>query len=256
MPDRSEPCLLLPEWEAPDRVFAAVTTRHGGVSQGPWTSFNQGLHVGDEPDHVATNRALLLERLPHSVTFQRLNQVHGNRVVEADGQDVIPDADAVFTRQPGIVCGVSTADCLPVMFASSRGDVVGIAHAGWRGLAAGVVENCFRAMQLDPAFCLVWLGPAIGPCHFEVGSEVREQFLQQAAPDLQHETEHSFVATANSGKYMADLYQLARIRLRALGVSRIRGGGYCSYCESERFFSFRRQAITGRMQSLIYLKPD
>ena len=256
MPDNSQLSLLIPDWDAPDKVFAAVTTRHGGVSQGAWASFNQGLHVGDMPDHVAANRARLLKLLPHTVTFQRLNQVHGDCVVEADGTNVITDADAVFTRRPGIVCCVSTADCLPVMFASLSGDVIGIAHAGWRGLAAGIIENCFNAMQLDPLQCLVWLGPAIGPCHFEVGSEVRDRFLQQASPDLQFETDHCFVATAQSGKYMADLYKLARIRLRALGISRISGGGFCSYCESARFYSYRRESVTGRMQSLIYLKPD
>lgn len=246
--------LLFPDWTVPDNVVAYVTTRLGGVSQGPYASFNLGSRVGDDPSHVLANRQRLQNSLGPDVQLQWLNQVHGNRVIEARRDATPRDADAAFTTEPGIACCVSTADCLPVFFASLHGDAVALAHAGWRGLAAGVLENCVEALPVKADQCIAWLGPAIGPCHFEVGAEVRECFMD-ASPALQsRQLERYFQPGAGEGKFKADLYGLARVRLHNLGIRSIGGWPGCTYCQEDRFYSFRRQTQTGRMLSLIYLK--
>ncbi len=239
---------ILPDWPAPPGVKAVSTTRLGGVSHPPFASFNLATHVGDDPDAVAVNRARLVEcrALPSEPGW--LEQVHATRVVElterSDGAP--PRADAAFTRAPGVVCAVMTADCLPVLFCDARGTRVAAAHAGWRGLAAGVLESTVAALG-GPGSLLAWLGPAIGPSAFEVGEEVREVFV-----DADGAAAAAFTAAGSPCKYFADIYRLARLRLQRAGVNRIFGGGACTYHDANRFFSFRRDGATGRMASLVW----
>ncbi len=244
----TEPKLIKPEWPAPANVAALFSTRLGGVSQAPYASLNLGLHVGDEPAHVAANRAALRQLLPGEPVW--LNQVHGTNVVDADGHPATPDADASVARRPGTVCAVMTADCLPVLLCDRAGSVVAAAHAGWRGLLNGVLEQTVDAMGANPEQLMAWLGPAIGPDAFEVGAEVREAFvaLDPAADDG--------FEPIPEGKYLADIYLLARQRLRRMGLTDIHGGEHCTVIERERFFSYRRDGRTGRMAALIWLRPQ
>jgi YfiH family protein len=237
---------ITPDWPAPSRVRALITTRAGGVSGGAFAGLNLGLRSGDAMDDVTRNRASLRRWLPANP--QWLRQVHGTTVVEAGDCGEDPEADAAFARRPGAVCAVLTADCLPVLLCDQEGMVVAAAHAGWRGLCAGVIEHTLRAMDRPPAALLVYLGPAIGPAAYEVGAEVRQAF---AAADP--ESEVAF-APGKPGKYYADLYALARRRLARSGVTRVYGGGYCTYAERERFYSYRRDGATGRMASLIWME--
>lgn len=236
---------LTPDWPAPANVRACVTTRAGGVSAPPFDSFNLGDHVGDEPAAVAKNRRRLTEALGCRPAW--LSQVHGIDVVQADPASVAT-ADASWSATPGVACTIMTADCLPALFCDRAGTRVGAAHAGWRGLAGGVLEATVDALGVAPAELLVWLGPSIGPQAFEVGPEVREAFLADHA-----EAERAFVPSANAGKYMADIYALARIRLAAKGVTAVYGGDFCTFSDTERFYSYRRSSRTGRLASLIWL---
>jgi hypothetical protein len=238
--------MILPDWPAPARVKGLMTTRAGGVSQAPWAGLNLGDHVGDDPEHVAANRARLRQHLPAEPGW--LKQVHSARVVEL-GREPNPEADAAFTRQPVQVCAVLTADCLPVLFCDRAGSVVAVAHAGWRGLAGGVLEATVAAMQVPPGEVLAWMGAAIGPQAFEVGDEVRQAFVAQHAA-----ASGAFVPQPTPGKWLADIYRLARIRLEHAGVQAIYGGGRCTYQEAETFYSYRRDGVTGRMASLIWLE--
>lgn len=237
---------IVPDWPAPRNVRALITTRRGGVSRGAHASMNLATHVGDDPDSVADNRRWLGQYLPSEPIW--LQQVHGTGVVRADEAGVGAVADGAYTRRPGVVCAVLTADCLPVLLCSDSGKAVGVAHAGWRGLAAGVVEATVEAMEEEPRRLVAYLGPAIGPGAFEVGDEVRQVFqaVSPAAPG-------AFVRNGD-GKWLADLYSLARQRLAACGVTGIFGGGWCTHGEPERFYSFRREGNTGRMASLIWLE--
>lgn len=247
--------LIAPDWPAPANVHAVVSTRAGGVSLPPWDSLNLGQHVGDDPGHVQQNRARLLAALQVIAPAQApqwLNQVHGITVVEAEADAArreahLPDADAVTTTQSQLPCVVMTADCLPVFFCDRRGTRVAVAHAGWRGLCDGVLEATLQQFP-DPADVLAWLGPAIGPDAFEVGPEVRTAFLAR-----QPEATACFRPSPNAGRYLADIYGLARLRLQAAGVTAIFGGGFCTVRDKERFFSYRRDGRTGRMAALIWL---
>jgi purine-nucleoside/S-methyl-5'-thioadenosine phosphorylase / adenosine deaminase len=240
---------LYPEWPAPPSVRAAITTRAGGVSDAPWDSLNLADHVGDDPACVAENRHRLRAQLALPAEPFWLHQVHGCDVADADeavtGTPCAADA-AVATR-PGSVCAVLTADCLPVLFCSRAGDWVAAAHAGWRGLAAGVLEHAVARAPLPAADLLAWLGPAIGPQAFEVGSEVRAAFLADDADAA------ACFAPSPAGRWLADLYALARRRLVRCGVGWVGGGGLCTFTDAARFFSFRRDGATGRMASLIWL---
>jgi hypothetical protein len=224
-----------------------MTTRVGGVSDAPWGSLNLGDHVNDDPGHVAANRARLRQQLPAEPGW--LKQVHSARVVEL-GRDANPEADASFTRQAAQVCVVLTADCLPVLFCDRAGSVVAAAHAGWRGLADGVLETTVAAMQVPPGEVLAWMGAAIGPQAFEVGDDVRQVFVAQHPEAAEAFLPHP---AAVEGKWMADIYQLARIRLDHIGVHAIYGGGRCTFSEADTYYSFRRDGVTGRMASLIWL---
>lgn len=240
-------CCLQPDWPAPSTVKALSTTRLGGVSVSPYASLNLGCHVGDDPVAVAENRRCLRALLPGEPCW--LSQVHGTEVIEADGQRREIEADASFTRVPGCVCAVQTADCLPVLFCDRGGSVVAAAHAGWRGLAAGVLENTILAMDVPPSDILAWLGPAIGPQFFEVGDDVREAFVATG-----EEASAAFVMRS-SGKWLADIFLLARQRLLGAGVSSVFGGGLCTFSDSTRFYSYRRDRVCGRMATLIWLDP-
>ncbi|TBW04554.1 peptidoglycan editing factor PgeF [Azotobacter chroococcum] len=235
---------LVPEWPAPARVRACVTTREGGISAAPFDGLNLGDHVGDEPGAVAENRRRLQAGLGCEPAW--LRQVHGVTVVPADPA-LISEADASWTDHSGIACAILTADCLPVLFCDRAGTRVAAAHAGWRGLAGGVLEATLDALAVAPEELLVWLGPAIGPAAFEVGPEVREAFLERHPRAAE-----AFVASRNPGRFMADLYQLARIRLAARGVEAVYGGGFCTYGDP-RFYSYRRAPHTGRFASLVWL---
>jgi YfiH family protein len=236
--------VILPDWPAPARVHGLMTVRTGGVSQSPWSSFNLGDHVGDDPTHVTANRAQLRRQLPAEPAW--LRQVHSACVVEA-GRAPTPEADASFSRETGEVCAVLTADCLPVLFCDRAGSVVAAAHAGWRGLADGVLEATVAAMQVAPREVLAWMGAAIGPQAFEVGDEVRAAFVARHP-----EAAAAFVPHA-PGKWLADIYALARIRLGQAGVKAVYGGGRCTFNEADVFYSYRRDGVTGRMASLIWL---
>jgi len=237
--------LLIPDWPAPARVRALQTQRGGGCSQAPWDSFNLGDHVGDNPACVATNRVALRARLPADPLW--LKQIHGITVVNAKECQESTDADAAFSRQPGIVCAVMTADCLPVLFCDRAGTVVAAAHAGWRGLVGGVLESTINEMAVPAGELLAWLGPAIGHSAFEVGDEVRAAFVADDPGAVVTFVPHT------PGKWLADIYELARRRLRRAGIEAIYGGDLCTVSEPERFFSYRRDGVTGRMATLIWL---
>ncbi|MES0873021.1 peptidoglycan editing factor PgeF [Sinimarinibacterium thermocellulolyticum] len=240
--------VLIPQWPAPARVRALQTQRSGGVSQGPFASLNLGEHVGDVPAHVAENRRRLQALLPDAP--QWLCQVHGTAVVRLPCAVAQPMADAAWTDRPGVVCAVQTADCLPVLLCSDDGAVVAAAHAGWRGLADGVLEAVLAALPCPAARVLAWLGPAIGADAFEVGPEVRERFLAADAGN------HACFRRGAGDRWYADLFALARGRLRACGVRAVHGGGLCTVGDPRRWFSHRRDGRCGRMASLIWIDRD
>ena len=243
----AEPQFILPDWPAPANVRAAVTTRIGGASRAPYDSLNLAAHVGDDPVTLQANRARLRAALHLPAEPLWLKQVHGARVVDAAQAGVEPEADGAFVAQSGVVCAVLTADCLPVLLCNRQGTKVAALHAGWRGLAGGVIEAGVRALNVPGKELLAWLGPAIGAEKFEIGAEVREVFMQ---PDPQAA---SAFRTTREGKYLADIYQLARLRLQKLDVTAVYGGGFCTVTDSTSFFSYRRDGATGRMAALIWI---
>lgn len=248
--------LIRPDWQVSARVHACVTTRRGGVSAAPFESLNLASHVGDDPRAVAANRDSLecAAALPSAPIW--LEQVHGTEVLDLSDRVRAADpslatcADASLSRTPGVVCAVLTADCLPVFLCERRGRAVAVVHAGWRGLLAGVIERTLTRLAEPPAHVAAWLGPAIGPQAFEVGEEVRAAFLAADAGD------RSAFVPAASGRWLADLYALARRRLEQAGVTAVSGGTACTYSDSRRFFSYRRDRRTGRMASLIWLDAE
>lgn len=243
----SDNMMLIPDWPAPATVRACSTTRLGGVSGAPYDSLNLGNHVGDDPLHVQDNRQRLAAAAGLPVMPHWLEQVHGTEVINLDKTSPASlTGDAAYTTRKDRVCAVMTADCLPVLFCSADGREVAAAHAGWRGLQAGVLEQTLRHFRARSADILAWMGPAIGPQQFEVGGEVREAFMQgDPAADC------AFIP--RNGKFLADIYQLARLRLQAAGVSQVFGGDDCTVSDAGRFFSYRRDGTTGRMATLIWL---
>ncbi len=239
---------IQPNWPAPVNVKALQTTRMGGVSLAPYASLNLGAHVNDDTAAVATNRQLLMPYLPSEPVW--VNQVHGIEVIDAAQSTCLQNADAAFTTQLNVVCVTMTADCLPVLLCDKAGTVVAAVHAGWRGLCDGAIEAAVHKMQVPKSEILVWLGPAIGPNAFEVGEEVRAQFIQ-------HDQQATQAFKPHRDKWLCNMYLIAQQRLKALGVTQIYGGGvnedFCTYTDEARFFSFRRDNITGRMASLIWL---
>lgn len=238
---------ILLDWPAPATVRAVSTTRHGGVSAAPYDSLNLGDHVGDDPAAVTENRARLARALELPTPPVWLRQVHGTQVIAAAAGGC--EADAAHTQQAGVVCAVLTADCLPLLLCNSAGTQVAAVHAGWRGLAAGVIEAALDSMG-EPKHLMAWLGPAIGPAAFEVGDEVRAAFLAQDA------SAQAAFRPSPTGRWLADIYQLARVRLAARGVNRIYGGHWCTYSDAERFYSHRRDQVSGRMATLIWLESS
>lgn len=237
---------IVPDWPAPARVRALVTTRAGGVSAAPYASMNLGLKTGDDPAAVAENRKRLRQFLPGPPRW--LAQVHGSTVVEADTLETIPEADASVACNPGTVCAILIADCLPVLLADHSGRCIAAAHAGWRGLAGGVIGNTIRRMPVPAADLMAWIGPGIGPAGFEVGDDVRNAFCSNA-PDRQ-----SAFKPLKPGKWLCDLPALARAALQAAGIRHIHGGNLCAWSDPERFYSYRRDRQTGRMAALIWLE--
>jgi YfiH family protein len=246
-PPLSQICCITPDWPAPVRVHAYTTTRAGGVSQPPFDTLNLGGHAGDDFQAVAENRRRLAPALGLPGKPRWLRQIHGDRVVELDGKAPVGGADAAISRRPGEVCVVTTADCLPVLLSNRAGTTVAAVHAGWRGLAAGIVKAAVAALDEPPNAILVWLGPAIGPSAYQVGDTVREAFLAADAGA-------GVAFTASAGAWLCDLYTLARRQLAACGVTAIYGGGFCTYSENARFFSYRRDGRCGRMASLIWIE--
>ncbi|MGC7559155.1 peptidoglycan editing factor PgeF [Pasteurella sp. PK-2025] len=243
--------VIKPNWQAPTNIRAFSTLRSGGVSQPPYASFNLGSHVGDDQNAVKNNRTLLMEQLhlPQAPLF--LNQTHSTKVLHLPHSEKTNiNADAVYTHQPNQVCLVMTADCLPVLFATQKGDEVAAAHAGWRGLCDGILEQTVAQFQAKPEQIIAWLGPAIGPEKFQVGEEVVAQFVAQQA-----EAQQAFYADPlASNKYLGNLYLLATQRLNRLGISQLYGGDYCTFSQPDKFFSYRREKQTGRMASLIWFE--
>ncbi len=238
---------IVPDWPAPACVHAATTTRQGGVSLGAFASMNPADHVGDDPEAVVANRDRLQQRLALPARPAWLQQVHGTTVVDAASASGAPQADAAYACRPGVVCAVLTADCLPLLLCDRAGECVAAVHAGWRGLAAGVIEQAVHALARPGDTLLAWLGPAISSAVYRVGDEVRDTFMvhdRQAAAAFR---------PATAGGWHADLYRLARQRLGVCGVTQVFGGGYCSYGDAGRFFSYRRDGSCGRMASLIWI---
>jgi YfiH family protein len=242
--------LIRPDWPAPSIVRAVSTTRVGGVSVRPYHSLNLGIHVGDDPGAVTENRRLLRAALPSEPAW--LQQVHGTQVLALDGRAFAapPEADAAWTSRPGVVCTVMTADCLPVLFCDQAGTAVAAAHAGWRGLASGVLEATVEAMGVPPERLIAWMGPGIGPTAFEVGDEVRTAFVADDPRDAS-----AFLPGAAPGKWFADIFRLARHRLARIGVTRVHGGDVCTVSDPGRFFSHRRDRVSGRQATLVWLDP-
>lgn len=240
---------IQPNWPAPSNVKALQTTRTGGVSKDAYASLNLGAHVNDDPIAVAANRQLLSAYLPSEPVW--VNQVHGVTVIDAATSSCLENADASFTTKPNVVCVTMTADCLPVLLCDKNGTVVAAVHAGWRGLCDGVIEAAVAKMQVPPTEILVWLGPAIGPNAFEVGEDVREQFISKDA-------NAALAFKPHGDKWLCNMYLIARQRLHAVGVTEIYGASvnenFCTYTDESRFFSFRRDNVTGRMASMIWLQ--
>ncbi|WP_024560052.1 purine nucleoside phosphorylase YfiH [Franconibacter pulveris 601] len=239
--------LIIPQWPLPEGVAACSTTRVGGVSLSPWDALNLGAHCGDDLTHVEENRRRVYEAANFPSKPVWLEQVHGKTVLKLTGEPYVSKrADASYSNTAGTVCAVMTADCLPVLFCNKSATEVAAAHAGWRGLCEGVLEETVACFQDEPQNIMAWLGPAIGPQAFEVGPEVREAFMEKDA-----QAERAFRPLAD--KYLADIYQLARQRLANVGVKHIYGGDRCTYTEKRDFFSYRRDRTTGRMASFIWL---
>lgn len=252
--------MISSDWPLPDNVKAFCTTRLGGVSESPWDTLNVALHVGDESAHVHNNRKILLAS-EEAVTSDQglhpkwLNQVHGTAVVEADGNNDVPNADACISRVAGFAAVVMTADCLPILLCDKAGSVVAAIHAGWRSLANGIVRKTIAAMGVAGTDLLAYLGPAISQQYFEVGGEVQQCFLKESinADHRQKMADCFMPSSVDNNKQFADLYGLARAELSVLNVTGVYGGDYCTYQQRELFFSYRRDGQTGRMASLIWL---
>lgn len=235
---------ITPKWPVPSNVHAIQTTRLGGVSVAPYDCFNVGAHVKDNPLHVARNRQRLNAFVPTEPVW--LNQVHGVHVIDAASSGCMEEADASFATKRNVVCVTMTADCLPILLCDKTGTVVAAVHAGWRSLCDGVIEEAIKAMPTSAENLMAWLGPAIGPDAFEVGAEVRQQFVEKDS-----QAEDAFKAA--SDKWLGNLYQIAKLRLNAFGVMDVYGEVLCTYSNPDQFFSYRRDKNTGRMATMIWL---
>jgi YfiH family protein len=237
-----------PDWPAPANIKSITTTRHGGVSISPYDQLNLGLHVGDHKHHVEQNRQQIVQlaQLPEHPRW--LNQVHGTQVTQSKQWSAGTKADAISSQEKNHVCAIMTADCLPILLCNQQGDTVAAIHAGWRGLAAGIIEKTLHSFACDHSAIIAWLGPAIGPNAFEVGSEVVELFVKQDPQAF-----NAFKQT-DSQHFLANIYLLAQQRLNLCGVTKIYGGECCTVSNPNRFFSYRRDGVTGRMASMIWIE--
>ena len=249
---------FIPNWPVPDSVGSAISLRYGGVSEGPYSSNNMAFHVGDSPASVQANRASLVALLNLTRPPVWLDQVHGVDVTYAPNVKGTPEADGSYSDKAGVVCAVMTADCLPVLLCNKQGSQVAVVHAGWRGLAAGVVRNAVAKFPSHDGPLMAFLGPAIGPCAFEVGAEVQQEFLDNAQSQAHRQViSGAFTPSHNVGRkdhYLADIYALARGELNSCGVFDIYGGDDCTFSNPEQFYSYRREPVIGRHASLIWLK--
>lgn len=245
--------IIIPDWPAPKYIRSVQSIRSGGYSQAPFDSFNLAEHVGDDSDDVQKNRQNLLKILPSEPIW--LNQVHSNKIIRAENSTNLT-ADGSYSAQTNVVSVVMTADCLPLLMCNRQGTVVAAVHAGWRGLVNGIIEQAVKkiliAGQCRPEDLYIWLGPAIGAQHFEVGAEVRAEFLEKSPVKM--DTMQCFMPSVEKYKWLADIYQLARQRLSSVGVENVFGGAYCTYNDKEQFYSYRRNGKTGRMASLIWIE--
>jgi len=246
--------IIIPQWPAPKNVRAGITTRKGGVSITPYDSNNMGLHVGDDPERVKENRENLCSQLELVKAPQWLEQVHGVKVIDAKADALVRTADGCYTRDVNQACVVMTADCLPILLCDNSGTQVAAIHCGWRSLAKGITERALKKFNCAPQSILAYLGPTISQLHFEVGVDVLEAFFKAARnADHADAIAKSFISARRPLHFYADIYALARAELNALGVANIYGGDYCTYTQTENFYSYRRDKITGRMASLIWL---
>ena len=250
--------LIRPSWSAPNGIHGAMTTRLGGVSAAPYHSLNLGYATADDRESVMQNERLAAAALAvPEAYFRWVYQVHGGDVHHAESLPAnMPlgateiKGDAMVSHTPGLVCAVKVADCMPVLFAARDGSAVGAAHAGWRGLSGGVLERTVAELHVAPEHVVAWMGPCIGPAAFEVGEEVRAAFVAHDPLAAQH-----FVPRATPGKFLCDMYSIARQRLRAIGMTEVSGGEYCTFSQPELFFSHRREPITGRMAAFVWITP-
>jgi len=245
---------IIPDWPAPKNVRTCITTREGGVSAAPYASNNFGLHVGDDSEHVEKNRVFLCEQLDLKKSPQWLEQIHGTKVVDAKSDGLVRTADGCYSNEVGQACVVMTADCLPIFLCDKQGTQVGILHCGWRSLAKGICAKGLKKFAGAPKDIIAYLGPAISQKHFEVGVDVLEAFFKSArSPQHADAIASAFISAARPLHFYADIYALARAELQSLGINNIYGGGYCTHEQSDSFYSFRRDGVTGRMAHLIWL---
>jgi len=237
---------LKADWPAADFIKAGTTLRQGGVSEAPYASFNLATHVGDKFTAVKQNRMML--NVPDSP--QWLQQTHSTKAVLLPNDEVTPEADAAYTSEKNIVCAVMTADCLPLLITNEQGSCVAAIHAGWRGLCDGIIEATIKKLATDPESLLVWLGPAIGPDVYEVGKEVYDAFTKD-----NHLAKQAFTSVSEQ-HWLFDIYLAAKLRLNIAGIKQIYGGDHCTLTEKEKFFSYRRDKVTGRMASMIWIEAD
>ena len=243
-------------WPSPSHIHAFVTTRGGGHSDGKFSTLNLAQYVNDNPFAVACNRALLRESIPYDLSFQWLDQIHSSSIVQIKVSGQEKKGDGLICKEPGIACCILTADCLPIFFTNKSGTEIALAHAGWRGICSGIIENLVNTMDSEPGDIIAWLGPGIGPCHYEVGAELKSRFKQSiTSTKLWADIEQCFYFAKGSNKFFLDLYQAAKVILASVGVGQIYGGGECTYCQEDEYFSFRRDGDTGRMASVIFIEP-
>lgn len=240
---------ITPNWNAPKQVKALASTRIGGCSKSPYEGLNLGMHVGDDPILVQRNRELLQQQTQMPTAPVWLNQTHSTVVLEvAQPTNDVLDADGVITSSPNVVCSAMTADCLPVLITNTSGTQVAAVHAGWRGLAGGIVENALKQFSND---VMLWLGPAIGPQAFEVGEDVLQAFL-----DYDSKAEAAFVPGKQDGKWLANMATLTRLRMAKLGIDQVFDSGLCTYQDPQRFYSYRRDGVTGRQATFIWINEN
>lgn len=258
MSDSFSESIMVPDWPAPANVKALISTRNGGVSAPPYDSFNLGLHVGDDEKSVNENRQLLSKTAGENVACQWVSQVHDNHVIDVQKElvDEKTPADAIYTQRDNVACGVLTADCLSVLFTDVAGREIAVAHAGWRGLAAGVLQKTLEHFSADPVSIMAYLGPVIGPCHFEVGNDVRQAFQTLELTEIENQLPVLFQESETPGRWMADLYAIARIILASKGILQVYGEPLCTYCEFDQYYSYRREGETGRFASVIWKESD